>query len=209
MLRCIRNRGGSAGHAAQITSPRYRERRELTRGERARAISPQTAAVLGVIADAQIELGMYPESVATIQQMVNLLQPEAAQTFLPTAAKHGVGVVARQVIFKGFLTDAVTRETVFAENDMRSRTPRETINGYFDRIDGLAFLWAGGKRRRIEAAIQYALSLPAVGTVICGAVTQQELADAVAAGDAAPLSDEEAARVAQVQQAQLAAAIAH
>jgi aryl-alcohol dehydrogenase-like predicted oxidoreductase len=52
------------------------------------------------------------------------------------------------------------------------------------------------------------LSQPAVGTVICGAVTRQELADAVAAGDAVPLSDEEVARVAQIQQRQLAAAVA-
>jgi aryl-alcohol dehydrogenase-like predicted oxidoreductase len=143
-----------------------------------------------------------------IQQVVSLLQPEAGQALLPAAVKHGVGVVARQVLFKGFLTDAVTRETVFAENDMRSRYPKDTVRGYFDRIDELAFLWADGKRRRIEAAIQFALSQPAVGTVICGAVTQQELADAVAAGDAAPLSDEEVARVAQIQQAQLATVVA-
>jgi myo-inositol catabolism protein IolS len=144
-----------------------------------------------------------------IQQVVSLLQPEAAQALLPAAVKHGVGIVARQALFKGFLTDGATRETVFAENDMRSRIPRETMRGYFDRIDELAFLWSDGRRRRIEAAIQFALSQPAVGTVICGAVTQQELADAVAAGDAAALTDEEVARVADVQQRQLAAAVAH
>jgi aryl-alcohol dehydrogenase-like predicted oxidoreductase len=143
-----------------------------------------------------------------IQQMVNLLQPEAAQTFLPTAAKHGVGVVARQIIFKGLLTDAVTRDTVFAPTDLRSRYSKDDLRAIFDRIDEFSFLWADGKRRRIEAAIQYALSLPAVGTVICGALTQQELADAVAAGDAAPFTDEEIARVADIQQRQLAAAVA-
>ncbi|MCC7368324.1 MAG: aldo/keto reductase [Chloroflexi bacterium] len=143
-----------------------------------------------------------------IQQVVSLLQPEATQALLPAAIEHGVGIVARQVLFKGFLTDAVTRETVFAETDMRSRYPKDAVRGYFDRIDELSFLWSDGRRRRIEAAIQFALSQPAVGTVICGAVTQQELADAVAAGDAAALSDEEVARVADIQQRQLAAAIA-
>ena len=143
-----------------------------------------------------------------IQQVVSLLQAEATQALLPTALEHGVGIVARQVLFKGFLTDAVTRETVFADTDMRSRYPKETVRGYFDRIDELSFLWSDGRRRRIEAAIQYALSHPAVGTVICGAVTQQELSDAVAAGDAAPFSDEETARVAEIQQRQLVAAVA-
>src|SRR5262245_42804493 len=56
---------------------RHDFRGALEWGERARAISPQTAAVLGVIADAQTELGMYPEAVATIQQMVNL-RPDLA-----------------------------------------------------------------------------------------------------------------------------------
>ena len=144
-----------------------------------------------------------------IQQMVNLLEPQSAQAFLPTAAQHGVGVVARQVIYKGFLTDAVTRDTTFDPTDLRSRYSKDDLRALFDRIDEFSFLWEDDKRRRIESAIQYALSLPAVGTVICGALTQQELADAVAAGDAAPFTDEEIARVADIQQRQLAAAVAH
>lgn len=49
----------------------------LAWGEKARALAPKTAAVYGVIADAQTELGQYPEAVATIQQMVNL-RPDLA-----------------------------------------------------------------------------------------------------------------------------------
>jgi aryl-alcohol dehydrogenase-like predicted oxidoreductase len=88
---------------------------------------------------------------------------------------------------------------------MRAHYPRERVAGYFDRIDEFAFLWERGKRRRIGAAIQFALSQPAVASVICGAITQAELADAVAASAAAPLTDEEVARVADVQARQLAA----
>ncbi|HWQ11763.1 MAG TPA: tetratricopeptide repeat protein [Roseiflexaceae bacterium] len=44
----------------------------LALGEQARAISPDTARVYGVIADAQIELGMYEAAVETIQTMVDL-----------------------------------------------------------------------------------------------------------------------------------------
>ncbi|MCC6177970.1 MAG: aldo/keto reductase [Chloroflexi bacterium] len=141
-----------------------------------------------------------------IQQILNLMQPEATRELLPAAAEHGVGILARQALFRGFLTDRVTRETVFDANDMRSQVPRATVNGYFDRIDEFAFLWENGRRKRIEAAIQFALSQPAVGSVICGAVTQEELADAVTAGDAAPLTDEEVKRVAETQKRQLAAA---
>jgi tetratricopeptide (TPR) repeat protein len=41
-------------------------------GTRARDLSPQAAFAYGIIADAQIELGRYPEAVDTIQQMVDL-----------------------------------------------------------------------------------------------------------------------------------------
>ncbi len=44
----------------------------LAWGERARAFAPPTAAIYGVIGDAQIELGQYPAAVATFQQMVDL-----------------------------------------------------------------------------------------------------------------------------------------
>ena len=140
-----------------------------------------------------------------IQQILSLMQPDATRELLPAAVEHGVGVLARQVLYRGFLTDRVTRETVFDASDLRSEIPRATIDGYFDRIDEFAFLWEGGRRRRIGAAIQYALSQPAVASVICGAITQEELADAVAAGDATPLTDEEVARVSEIQQRQLAA----
>lgn len=40
-------------------------------GEKARAINPYRAPIYGVIGDAQVELGRYPEAVATIQKMVD------------------------------------------------------------------------------------------------------------------------------------------
>jgi tetratricopeptide (TPR) repeat protein len=56
---------------------RHSFREALTIGERARAINPRVSRVYGVIADARIELGMYPEAVETIQTMVDL-RPDLA-----------------------------------------------------------------------------------------------------------------------------------
>ena len=44
----------------------------LAVGEAARAVQPAVARVYGVIADAQVELGMYEQAVDTVQQMVDL-----------------------------------------------------------------------------------------------------------------------------------------
>jgi tetratricopeptide (TPR) repeat protein len=51
---------------------RHDFRGALELGERARAISPTTARIYGVIADAQLELGMDDQAIDTIQTMVDL-----------------------------------------------------------------------------------------------------------------------------------------
>ncbi|MDZ4721778.1 MAG: tetratricopeptide repeat protein [Roseiflexaceae bacterium] len=51
---------------------RHRFREALAIGEQARIINPHVPRVYGVIADAQIELGMYDQAVNTVQQMVDM-----------------------------------------------------------------------------------------------------------------------------------------
>ncbi len=130
-----------------------------------------------------------------VQQVLSLLQPQAARELLPAAEAHGVGVVARQALARGLLTGNVTRDTVFSDTDRRSLIDRAEIERDFDRIDRFAFLTEGGRRALIDAAILYPLSQPAIASVLSGAITQQELAEAVAAMDAPPFTDDETARV--------------
>jgi aryl-alcohol dehydrogenase-like predicted oxidoreductase len=141
-----------------------------------------------------------------IQQALSLLQPDAAAQLLPEAKRLGVGVIVRQALFRGFLTDAVERDTVFDATDLRSSMPHEVFARHMERRDELAFLWQDGRRRRLDAAIQYALGQPAVASVICGAISRAELAESVAAADAPALTAEELARVAEVHARQLAGA---
>ena len=56
---------------------RHEFARALAWGERARAINPYHAPALGVIGDAQVELGRYSEAVTTVQMMVDL-RPDLA-----------------------------------------------------------------------------------------------------------------------------------
>ncbi|MCL6641435.1 MAG: tetratricopeptide repeat protein [Candidatus Rokubacteria bacterium] len=56
---------------------RHRFEDGLRYGERARELNPYKAAALGVIADAQVELGRYEEAVRTVQAMVDL-RPDLA-----------------------------------------------------------------------------------------------------------------------------------
>lgn len=55
-----------------LANARHQFREALALGERALTLNPTVARVYGVIADAQIELGMYDEAEATLQQMVDI-----------------------------------------------------------------------------------------------------------------------------------------
>lgn len=139
-----------------------------------------------------------------IQQVVSLLRPEAARELLPAAAEYGVGVVARQALARGLLTGNITRETVFSDKDRRSLIAHAEMEHDFDRVDRLAFLTEGGRRALIDAAILYPLSQPAVASVLSGAVTEQELAEAVGAMDAPPFTEEEIVRIAAIHAREVA-----
>lgn len=58
--------------AGTLANARHQFRAALEIGERARALNPTVPRVYGVIADAQIELGMYDEAAQTLQAMVDM-----------------------------------------------------------------------------------------------------------------------------------------
>jgi tetratricopeptide (TPR) repeat protein len=55
-----------------IALARHQFREALALGQQAQAAAPLVPRVYGVIADAQIELGMYPQAVESVQQMVDM-----------------------------------------------------------------------------------------------------------------------------------------
>jgi tetratricopeptide (TPR) repeat protein len=55
-----------------LTLARHQFAEALTWGQKAHALAPHASRPLGIISDAQTQLGRYPEAVASLQQMVNL-----------------------------------------------------------------------------------------------------------------------------------------
>jgi tetratricopeptide (TPR) repeat protein len=58
--------------AGTLANARHQFHQALEIGQRALALDPSVSRIYGVIADAQIELGMYVQSVETLQKMVDL-----------------------------------------------------------------------------------------------------------------------------------------
>ncbi len=77
------------GHGA-VALARHRFADALDWGERARAGDPYHAPAYGVVGDAQIELGRYPEAIATFQAMVDL-RPDLASFARVSYARELMG----------------------------------------------------------------------------------------------------------------------
>ena len=77
----------------QLALARHQFRRALALGLRARSISPTTAGVYGVIGDAEIELGRYPQAFAAFDRMT-ALKPSVASYARISYARELLGDTA-------------------------------------------------------------------------------------------------------------------
>lgn len=131
--------------------------------------------------------------VDVIQQAYRLLYTLPAAELFPLAEARNVGVIARENFYFGFLTGAITRDTVFDDHDDRRKFFPAFIDAVLARVEKLAFLTEG--RAMTQAALQFVLATPGVHGVIPGAMTVAEVEDNVRASGGQPISAEEMAQV--------------
>ena len=129
-----------------------------------------------------------------VQVVYSLMNREAAGLVADLAAA-GVGVVAREVLANGFLSGAVTADTVFPVGTLNARYDRAEVAARAAYADALAGALVRADVGTLpQAAFRWVLDDPAVTLALSGAKTPAELADAVAAAHAAPYTPEEHAR---------------
>jgi tetratricopeptide (TPR) repeat protein len=134
---------------------RHDFRQALTWGERARAVNPYSAPALGVVADAQIELGRYDEAVGTVQAMVDL-RPDLASFARVSYVRELMGDVpgATAAMEQAALAGSGRAEHVawayaqlgnlffnagdLAEAERRYQQAIQTLDGYVFGLAGLA-----------------------------------------------------------------------
>jgi len=130
----------------------------------------------------------HPE-IASVQVTVNLLEQGAITKFLPIAKEKNVAVIIRNPRAQGHLTDYlgdITGET-YARNQAEFREKQ-------DRARRFLFLVREG-RTLAQAAIQFALGLEGISTVIPRAVNRQQLEENLGALVSPLLTAEEVGRI--------------
>ena len=128
-----------------------------------------------------------------IQVVLSLMNRESLE-LIRDVSRLGCGVVARESLGNGFLTGAITKDTVFPANNLNSRYTREQIAERVDYVDSLKFLVRGDITTLPQAAMRWCLDQEGVTTVLTGAKNPAEVLDCAAASNAAPYSAEELAR---------------
>ncbi|MDA0335513.1 MAG: aldo/keto reductase [bacterium] len=114
--------------------------------------------------------------VDVIQVVYSLLNREATALIRDLAAA-GAGIVAREALANGFLSGAVTRDTVFPAGSLNARYSREDVAARVAQVERLEFLVRDPVAALPQAALRWVLDNPAVSSVLTGARNAAEVVD--------------------------------
>lgn len=159
------------------------------------------AALGPAIHERQIEEArvLITERQAAPQIIYNMLEQMIGEPIFPLARAQGVPVFTRVPHCSGLLEGKYTEQTTFDANDHRffrvkdDATRKAWLVDGLKKVEQLQFLTAS--RTLAQAAIQFILSEPAVGSVLPNIYNEAQLREFAAAPDTPPLSGEELQKV--------------
>jgi aryl-alcohol dehydrogenase-like predicted oxidoreductase len=114
-----------------------------------------------------------------------------ARPLIETAIECDCGVVAREGLANGFLSGAITKDTVFPEGSLNARYSREEIAERVDYTKQLSHAMLAGSLKTLpQATYRWALDQPGVTLALSGAKDLQELEDPVKGVLSPPMKEE-------------------
>jgi len=131
-------------------------------------------------------------------QVVYSLMNRQSSDLIADLAGEGIGIVARESLANGFLSGAITKDTVFEKSHLNSRYPREEIEARVDYVDSMSFLLRGEIETVPQAALRWVLDNPDVSLVLSGASNPAQLLECTKVSDSAGYSQDELARTADL-----------
>lgn len=134
--------------------------------------------------------------IAVLEITFNLLAREAARLRLLDAAQRAnIGVIVKEPLSNGALTGKYHGDETFSPGDIRREMADFSVRAAAARQ--FAFL-VQPNRTPAQAAIQFAMSHPAVSVVVPGCKTHQQATENFATVACPPLSAAEMARIRQI-----------
>jgi methylglyoxal reductase len=139
--------------------------------------------VLGLVESGRID---------AVQTIVNIFDPLAFDNLIPLCAKHGVAVIARQILDEGGLTGFLTGTTKFPKGDFRENYFERVVpqSVYVEKVQRLKQYVPAHASSLAALAVKFAVNDPAVTTAISSMHVRQYAEMNIAALDEPPLSNE-------------------
>ncbi len=131
---------------------------------------------------------------ATIQSRYNLLERGAASELVPACLQTGVALLPFFPLANGLLTGKYRRGSKRASGRLAGRVFSDAT---YDRLDALANFAAERGHSLLELAIGWLANRPAVGSVVAGATSAEQVRANAEASDW-ELSDEDLAALAEI-----------
>lgn len=145
-------------------------------------------------AEAAATSGGHPRFISA-QNEYSLLVRDADAELLPAADEAGVGLLPFYPLYNGLLTGKFTRDGGPADTRIMRQRPHLVEQAPWDRLDAFAAFCAERGIGMLEATIGWLLSRPALGSVIAGATSVEQIAQNAAAADVWHPNADELARI--------------
>lgn len=120
------------------------------------------------------------------QPPLNLFERESEKEILPLCNEHNLGVLSYGAICRGLLSGKYTRESKFADGDMRSFDPKfqpENFRQYINAVEKLKELASDLDITVSQLAVAWTFSQKGVTTALVGARRPSQIAETAKAGD--------------------------
>ena len=127
-----------------------------------------------------------------IQVVLSLMNRESQQ-LINELSEYPVGVFARECLANGFLTDTITKDTVFVKGTLNARYSKQELVERVGQVDAFKYLIRNDISNMPQAALRWVLDQKGVSTVLSGAKNIAELKGAVSASNAKPFTEKELA----------------
>lgn len=125
----------------------------------------------------------------TVQVIYNVFDQAPEEALFPAAQEADVGVIARVPLDEGSLGGTLTRESTFAESDMRRSYFRgERLGETVKRVERLRPLLEADGQSMAQGALRFCLSHAAVSTVIAGSADPAHIRENAKVSTAGPLA---------------------
>jgi aryl-alcohol dehydrogenase-like predicted oxidoreductase len=131
----------------------------------------------------------------TIQVIYNLLDQRAREGLMPQSLEHDLGLIVREPLACGLLTEKYSPNSQFSKTDHRNRWTTEKLKSYCGKMDRVKTVLNSKKIPLKQAAIEFVLAEKAMSTVIPGVKTKAQLKDHLQACESPELTKQDLSKL--------------